>query len=1114
MKTILGIDLGVASLGYVLFQIDGKTGRNKVLWSGTRIFPEALEGKSEESKQTKNSIRRGKRLSRRQTNRKNLKKALIAQFLRDSGLLDQTSTPASGPNKRDPREPFLLREKGCTAQLSFSELGIVFRHIANHPAFAGSPKLSIEQQAQNTTKKTTEDREQDAKEKTALTLSETLRERDIKISSWLIGEDQFKNQPLNRQMVNDEFEAIWTKQAEFYPDLLTPELKKALKHIMFYRRPIFWRLKSLGKCRYAPDSPLMMRAEWDAQYFMMLQVLNNIRLNTENKRPLFPDEWQIIHDLMLTKPKVTFSDIRKSLSESWKENGTELSTTLNFETGADAKKDLPGHATEAMLCDVLGSYFLEHEHRDDIRQKIASLKWDIDYRTRKASFQNKVTKQNGTEVQIPKATRVEIRTKEEIDLKIEEFIQFCNTEWGLSEHNARKLAEAGLPGGWTRLSERVIRTILPDLKCPSDPDNPKSNDFATVLNKKGFELPSPGENLDRLPSHPAALPDARNPVVIRCLNEVRKVVNKLIGKFGKPDYIRIELARDVKLSGKAKEKALKIHKQRLAARKKAEIWLRENNWVINRYTILKHQLWTETNCQCLYSGKPISADALFGNNSEFQIEHINPYSRSLDDSLNNLTLCDSALNSAKGNRTPFEAFGHSDRWAGFEKRVKAAKLSKAKQRRLLSRSYADFSEDRAGRQLTDTAYAAQLARDFVARLYPAEEAMIWQKNKPPRVQVVNGKITSLLGQIWGMYKAFNTAFCSTADSTMKIRDDHRHHALDAAIIAMVDPQYMTLISQAYSQIRRQNIPYECRIHHLKKTVYLHKPWQDFTKDVIAALERIIVSYRVDAKITGALTDDSHLSLVRDRKTGKVIEGTFAKRIDLTKTGVTAGDISSICDNHVRNIVWAHVRQFDDSGFMPEHADDDRRHDKKKINAHIDKAIKKAFAEPAQLPKMPTRSDKHPPNPIRRVRIFVKQNQNLTILVNKKTGARALKGDNHHVALYRQPDGTYSSEVVSKIEAQRRVQKGEPVIAKTSVGNPLVTSWCKRDMFEHIAPDTGEVTYWRATIIGEQQTTLILHNYAGKNPGKQRKKAPTNHLMITNGYRKISVDPIGHIHKAR
>jgi len=126
---------------------------------------------------------------------------------------------------------------------------------------------------------------------------------------------------------------------------------------------------------------------------------------------------------------------------------------------------------------------------------------------------------------------------------------------------------------------------------------------------------------------------------------------------------------------------------------------------------------------------------------------------------------------------------------------------------------------------------------------------------------------------------------------------------------------------------------------------------------------------------------------------------------------------------------------------------------------------------------------------------------------------ALKGGNHHIALYedgmdKQGKQKYLSVAVSLLDVRHRLSKRLPAVAPFHGGKPLFTYWCKRDMFERIDPETGEVSYWRVTVLGETQTTLILHNQISGG------KAFTNKCIPRDGFKKISVDPIGRIRPAK
>ena len=204
-----------------------------------------------------------------------------------------------------------------------------------------------------------------------------------------------------------------------------------------------------------------------------------------------------------------------------------------------------------------------------MKNELAQRKWDIEYGQVKKAWRGS----QGTH----KSTHIEILDFEAIEENKKQFKAHCRNVWGLTEEQAETLVkDESLPDGWTRLSEQVIETILPDLDRPNNDDREKENDFATVL-EAHFPRGKDYDVRDRLPSHPRHLPDVRNPTVIRCLNEVRKVVNNIIDAHGKPDYIRIELARDVKLAGKKKREALAANKKNRKARRDAKTYLQENS---------------------------------------------------------------------------------------------------------------------------------------------------------------------------------------------------------------------------------------------------------------------------------------------------------------------------------------------------------------------------------------------------------------------------------------------------------------------------------------------------------------------------------------------------------
>ena len=1087
-NTYLGLDIGTASIGYALIdEINGS-----IIASGVRIFPEALEGTSEDNKKPKNVERREKRSRRRQTRHKKLKQKRIREILfnarllpsAEESVLEQTSKNSS------PNEPYDLRKRALNEKLDFYELGRVFTHISRRIGFSGSVKKDNLEEDEKTD-------EQKKQEKDENEIKGEIKNKTLgTYLADLPSQERKRGRHIGRSMIEDEFDAIWNKQKQYHPDLLTEDLRDSLKKAIFWRRHTFWRLKSLGKCPYEPESPLLMKADWKAQQYIMLQNLNNLRV-APNNRQLKPEERQLVYDLMMSSAKVSFSSIRKKLKNYWKENNIPTTSKFNFEYKADERKDLPGNATEALLRKVLGNDYANLSCSEKIKLEIAEQKFNVKYHKRLKGYRSK-----------HKGWRIEILDADETEKQEKVFIQKAVDDWQITKEQAKKLVDAPLPKDWIRFSKKVVDRILPQLE--------EGKEFQTTLDALYPPHDIMGENRDKLPSHHKVFSNIRNPVVVRCLNETRKVINNLIATYGKPDYIRVELARNIKLAGKDKKKAMKINKKRRAQRGKARKFLAENNLEITDSNITKHILWEESNQRCLYSGNSICADDLF-NNGEYQIEHIMPRSRSDDNSPNNLLLCKTEMNLQKRNHTPYEAFGGDTAlWEEMVKRVKDKKLKlpKPKIKRFIRESYPEeLNEEQKKSRLTDTGYATCQIRDFIATLYSRKNAISWIKGQPPKVQVVNGQITSQIGRAWNVYHKFNKKFIGQF-STKKIRDDHRHHTLDAIIVALTSIERAQYIAKRFREKREEGIAYE----EIVKNLRLRLPWDEFHKDVHNALEKIIVSYQVDAKVSGSFSKDTHM---RKQKTKKN-ELRYVKRINLSDA--TANDIRNICDEQVKELVWNHVRKYDEIKVMPEKPEDepwlnDKTVSKSTMTASINSAIKEAFKDNNQPLRMKCKKRNKNGETIlgpviKKVRIEVKQEEHLTIPVhaykrnNKEINIVAEKGDNHHVALYRKDNGDIEKRVISKLEAQQRIQKDKPLIEPRYNGLPLVFSYCKRDVFIKIDPKTDKLTFHRVDIIGEKQVTLYLHTLSSKP--KPEKRQPSHHLLLENGYWKVTVDPIGRI----
>ena len=218
------------------------------------------------------------------------------------------------------------------------------------------------------------------------------------------------------------------------------------------------------------------------------------------------------------------------------------------------------------------------------------------------------------------------------------------------------------------------------------------------------------ELLEKLPVGKDADKDIqaiRNPIVITALFELRKLVNELIDEHGKIDEIKVEMARDLKISKSQRNKIRKEQKRLERENDRVKARLLEERQRVTHDNILLYKLWEECKHTCPYTGKPISVTQLFSG--EVQIEHIHPWSRSLNDSFSNKTLCYADENRKKGNKTPFEFYGSDEaNWSAIKERAlklfsdtKEYPNAYQKFKRFVQQK---FDDDFSTRQLNDTRY--------------------------------------------------------------------------------------------------------------------------------------------------------------------------------------------------------------------------------------------------------------------------------------------------------------------------------------------------------------------------------------------------------------------------
>lgn len=1023
MPRVWGLDIGTTSVGFAVLDlpardVDAEMG-GRILHAGVRIFP---EGVTEKEREPRNKARRQARLTRRQIRRRRQRKAELGRILYRAGLAPAFDSPDWADFAAI--DPYDARKRALEERLSPFEIGRCFYHLAKHRGFLGNKLIEAEQS------------EERAKEAQGIKSEiDELRARlgDRTLGAWLAdlpdGERK-RGRHIGREMMEQEFDTIWHRQAAHHPRLLNGEVYAQVRHWLTYQRPTFWRLSTIGACRLEPGERLCAKGSWVGQRFLLLQDVNSLRLAEGNRRPLSPEERQQVLALLSRQGSVTFGRLRSLLK-------LPKNAKFNYEIGG--RKELKGNAIEVAARRALGDAWEDFTRKEELLEALGPLLFDVHYAV------------NGD--------RVEIRRANEVADRRGVAVAHLKEKYGLTPEQAEALAAIEPPPGWLRHSEKAIRKLLPYLEDG-------------MLYSEAMDAAYPGHRrrvcagADRLPSNPDDMPDVRNPTVNRALTETRKVVNNLLRAYGKPDLIRVELARELKLPRKVKERLDKRNKDNEALRKKAKKDLEEKGVRPTRANIEKWVLWQECDQTCPFSSpeRKISFDALFGT-GDFDVEHIFPHSRSLDNTLANKTLCHRETNIEKGNRSPFEAWGHlPDRWDEICRRVKGMKaMPEHKKRRILQQSFLELgSDDFSERHLRDTQYIAREVRDFLLRLYPPVEG------RADPVETCNGAVTAQLRHLWGL----NTILAKE-NETGKNREDHRHHAVDAIAVALTTPAFIHRMSRhigAEAQLNARDFPL---------------PWPSFRHDVAAAIERIVPSFRVERKLSGPLHEQTALGF-----TGEVVnEGRtryhiFAKRKpvrDLSESEVRGTRDVIIRDPVVRALAQA------------------------RLDEHGGNA-KKAFAEPLYLPA------KGIPNGrvVKKVRLAIKRQEDFVLPLRPERRTYAELGQVlHHIAIFRDGDRV-DYEVVTRLDALRRVRSGKPPVRREKDGLRLVFSLCRGDVLEHVDAD-GVVTYHQVTGFYSNGQIFFRPAVLAVQPALRASKRPAG--LLAENYRKVRVDPIGRVRPA-
>ena len=944
VKYRLGLDVGTNSIGWAAVKLDEDGESCGVLDMGVRIFPDGRDAKSEASNAVDRRLARGQR---RRRDRYLKRRGGLMCALIDLGLMPKDAAERKALEELD---PYKLRAAALDRPLEPYELGRALFHLDQRRGFKSNRKAGVKDESEaKETQAGISDLRASIEASGARTLGEFLARRHEK------GEPVRARSGLglypDRAMYEDEFNKI--REAQHH---LSGEQWDKLREIIFFQRPL--KPVDPGWCQFEGGEERAARALPVSQEFRMLQEVNNlkIRVGIDPERPLDAGERERAMRRLRSGKDINLEKPTRDL---------KLPSGAKFNLARGGRKAVKGDETAVRLMkqkgglELFGGRWLELPL--DKRNEIVRFILDTED---------------------PEAVRRKAMDK-----------------WELNDAAAGAVANMILPSGYSNLSEKAIRKLLPHLEqgrvysdAVTAAGYPHHSDFR---NAEAHErLPYYGQVLERdvvgadsskdpdKDGEPACYGRFPNPTVHIGLNQLRRVANRLMESYGKPEEVVVELARDLKSNKEQRQNYERQQREGGDRNDRFRKSLEDAEIKVTAHTLMKLRLWEEQGDPqarvCPYTGTPISFEMVVSNETE--IDHILPFSKTLDDSFANKVVCMAKANHYKGDRSPYEAFGHDPPGYDYEQILAlAAKLPDNKRWRFDKDAMERFEGEEGflDRQLNETRYLSRTARTYMAHLYDEKT------EGRQRVRVIPGRVTALLRRGWGLEGMLRTD--ESGKIVRKQRNDHRHHAIDAFVVANTTQGLLQRFARAAGSSHDSE-------EKLAKVAGATLPWEGFDRSHVKPfLDRIVVSYKPDhgtlgvpGKTTGQLHNETAYGLIDLSEDGASTVVTRKNLTDVKKRG----DLDSVRDPTLRAAL---LDLWDEVG-------------------------KPKFAEKAVSQGVLVNGRRQR---VRRVRVTDKQR----VIPIKDSAGKPYKGylpdSNEFADVWRMPDGSWKMVVVSTFDANQR-----------------------------------------------------------------------------------------------
>lgn len=809
----LGLDIGIASVGSAVVQTNSFDEPCNLTEPDVRTFTPAENRESGKNNGKSAAVpRRECRSTRRRIRRKRLRMSDLKRLLQEAGLIDIESYTKRSLEETLPNV-YQLRYEGLDRLLTEEEFAQILLHIAKHRGFKSTRRIDKKDKENGAILAATSANKKRMMENGYRTVGEMIYLDDYFHTPCTSNEQGYTITPRNkekdykhtilRDMLVDEVHVLFQAQRRFGNEKATESLENKYLEIMTRQRSydlgpglqtdgskspyaMDGYKNMVGYCTFEKDEKRAAKGTYTSELSIALQKINHLKLVDKYgiSRSLTEEEKQIILDLMYTKKEIKYSLIRKTLdidpafrfsslnyskkklvrkkksdSKKTKADTSENTVSETKDTNAETKEAKP-ETEEARV-----------KRREETT--FISMEFTIEYtnclkdriKTMSESEKRDLFDSIGEVLSCYKTDNIRIEKLSELDLTPKEIDLLLNLN----------------PTGYNRLSLKVLKAIEPYLL--------EGYTYDKACEKAGYNFQAmyTGEKMKYLkgPEIDEIINNIASPVVRRSVAQTVKVINAVIRKYGSPQSVHIELSREMSKSFKERDKASKAMESR---RKQNETFMNEIKGLgvlsPTGQDIIKYRLWKEQNECCLYSGEKIPVKELFTDS--YEVDHIIPYSISLDDRYVNKVVVKRKENRKKGNRLPYEYFGHDkNKWDRYEATVEKLITNDEKKAHLLKKQYTNEDQSEfTARNLNDTRYATRVVYNMILQYLYLEPYN--EDGKKKQVYAVNGIVTSYLRKRWGLNK--------------KERSNDRHHAMDAVVIACCTDEMIAKVTK-YMQER-------------------------------------------------------------------------------------------------------------------------------------------------------------------------------------------------------------------------------------------------------------------------------------------------------------------------